>query len=129
MANKTVVTFLAREQKFRISLSGLQPLTQHYVYFERVLLAANKTKPDGGKLGAKLITSASGKLDFDFYYAANLPTAASELTSAQKSAQLVAGVKEIVLSNELFASKKLPATYLSTGLSTWTGQIVVQIDI
>lgn len=93
----TNVTFAAREQVFNINVTGLMPLTTHYVYFERNLVDSLKIKPQGQSLGNHVITDASGMATFDFLYDSGLPLATTPYEDAQQAQATVIGKKEVVV--------------------------------
>jgi hypothetical protein len=126
--NPTIV-FLNREQTFRFSLKGLQPLTQHYFYFERRRVAATSIKPVGGKIGDPLMTDMSGMVQFDYYYDSGITEDTSPLANAQKQANLIGGVKEVALSTTLAASNTLPSNFMDTSLSYYIGHITINVFI
>lgn len=119
------IAFVAREQSFRITVSGLQPTTTHYVYFERQLVDATKLKPVGGKIGDALATDANGKLTFDYYYDSGLPASQSTVTEARRLAALIAGRKELIITHK--STSVLPSDFESTYLSYVKTFIEVQV--
>lgn len=121
------VQFTSREQVFRIAVNGLQPMTIHNFYFERQLVDSSKLKPVGGKLGDTLKTDGDGYVEFDYYYDSGLGSAETPLEQAQKQANAVAGVKEVILTTLSVA--KLPDNYDSLALSYFRSHIRVQVYI
>ena len=122
------VIFLTREQSFDITVYGLIPLSYHYLYFERNKVDDLKVKPLGKKLGDPLISDASGKLQFTYYYNADIQTdVPTEIETANKQAALVAGTKELVVTN--INSMTLPYEFQNTSLSYWVGRIQVQVNM
>lgn len=93
------IIFLAREQVFRFSITGLLPLTIHSMYFERQKVDPAKTKPLGGSLGDQLKSDASGKLVFDFFYQSDLPSTETTVEQAQKITSLIGGSKEVIVAS------------------------------
>lgn len=63
-------------QKVDIVISGLKPQTLHNATFGGTNVNAN-SQPIGGALGAPLLSSASGVLNFSLYIGANIPAATS----------------------------------------------------
>ena len=126
-ASTTQIRFLVSEQRFNISITGLQPSTVHYFYFERSQVSASKLKPIGGKLGDPLLTTAAGTLTFDFYHTADLPQTTTTVDNAQRLALLVAGTKEVVVTSENIS--KLPTGFETTYMSFWKDSIVVEVTV
>jgi hypothetical protein len=91
------VKFIAQNQAFDLTVTGLVPLTRHYVYFERQRQADSTCSPKGGAAGQALITDLNGKLTFTYFYSSGLPAETSSLEAAQGLMNTVAGVKELVL--------------------------------
>lgn len=121
------VVFVNREQTFRFSLSGLQPLTKHYLYVERRLIESAKIKPVDGKVGDELYTDADGKLVFDYYYDSGITNDTTPLTEAQRIAHLVAGNKEVVVTTTLASS--LQTGFEKEAVSYFISHILVQVYI
>lgn len=119
------VTYTAREQAFRIDIKGLRPSTPHYLYFERLLVASSKIKPVGGNLGDSLVSSADGTLVFDFFYSADIPQGTSPSEMLQYARSLLAGTKEVVITN--INQANLPADYALASSSYFAGYIVVSV--
>lgn len=119
------VSYGVREQAFRFSISGLRPSTNHYLYFERRLVDSTKIKPVGGLLGSTILTDANGKVDFDFFYAADLSQGTSPAEIAQYASSLYAGTKEVVVST--LNQANLPADYASSSTSYFAGYITVSV--
>lgn len=124
MSTSTVYSFVAREQKFTFTLSGLLPLTVHSFYFERQKVAAGKLKPVGGVLGGTLKTDENGKITFDFFYDSGITADKTSLEQAQSAANLIAGNKEVVLAAMTYDT--LPDTFESTSFSYYRGHIRLQ---
>lgn len=122
------IVFINREQTFRFNLSGLQPRTRHYMYFERQLVAANKVKPVTGKKGDALFTDENGKLSFDYYYDSGLTTTQTPLAEGQRLANLISGVKEIVVATT-YTTTTLPSEFTKTALSYYIGMIPLSVYI
>ena len=119
------VSFTSREQVFRVDIKGLRPSTPHYMYFERRQVSASNIKPLGGSLGGSLVTDTSGNLVFDFYYQADLPPSTSPVQEFQRAASLVAGVKEVVVSN--INQSSLPSDFALASSSYFAGQIGISV--
>ena len=96
---KPQIIFVVRDQAFDISVSGLLPLTYHYLYFENKLVSATQFKPIGGKLGDPLISDSSGKLELVYYYTSNLPNLTTELSEYYSLINSLAGKKQLVIAN------------------------------
>lgn len=99
------ITYIAQDQAFLINATGLRPNTRHFFTFN----AANVTslcEPSGSTLGAPLVSTANGSLEFKFYYTSDITasiTSNTEIytTVMQYRDQLakVAGNKQIVLNS------------------------------
>jgi hypothetical protein len=131
----TTIKYLTRDQVFRITLSGLMPLTVHYVYFENNLVAASNIKPLGGNLGDPLKTDASGTVVFDYYNNNGVVLNTTPFDQAQSLAAKLANGKQITVANK--SKSVLDADYQSTYLSyastvidviTTTSTSTVQVD-
>lgn len=120
------IIFLAREQVFRFTLSGLMPSTVHQFYFERQRVASSKLKPSGGKLGDALKTDIDGKITFDYFYDSGI-SPESSVEKAQQQAALVAGNKEVVLTN--INTSSLSEGFQTTSLSYFRGHIRINVYI
>jgi hypothetical protein len=114
MATKTV-KYLTRDQVFNISLSGLMPLTVHYVYFENNLVAASNIKPLGGVLGDPVKTDRNGQVSFDYYHNGGTLLDTTPFEQAQALAIKLANPKQITVANKSTAI--LDADYQTTYLS------------
>lgn len=114
MAN-TTVKYLTRDQVFRITLSGLMPLTVHYVYFENNLVAASSIKPIDGKLGDPIKTDKSGQITFDYYNNGGTVLDTTPFEQAQALAIKLANPKQITVANK--STSVLAADYQTTYLS------------
>ena len=119
------ISFTAREQVFRIDIKGLRPSTPHYMYFERRQVSASVIKPLGGSLGGSLVSDTSGNLVFDFYYQADLAPSTSPVQEFQRAASLVAGVKEVVVSN--INETTLPSDFAMASSSYFAGRIGISV--
>ena len=119
------ISFTAREQVFRVDIKGLRPSTPHYMYFERRQVSASNIKPLGGSLGGSLVSDTSGNLTFDFYYQADLPPSTSPVQEFQRAASLVAGVKEVVVSN--INETTLPSDFALASSSYFAGHIGISV--
>jgi hypothetical protein len=109
------IVFLVRDQAFEIAVSGLLPLTYHYLFFEGNLASNTQYKPLGGKLGDPLISDRNGQLNYTFYYSSNVPEYTTELTEYYSFINLIAGKKEIVVAN--INTTTLPTNYESLAFS------------
>jgi len=96
---KPQIVFVVRDQSFNISVSGLLPLTYHYLYFENKLVSNTQFKPIGGKLGDPLISDSNGKLELVYYYTSNLPNLTTELSEYYSLINSLAGKKQLVIAN------------------------------
>jgi hypothetical protein len=122
----TTYTFLAREQTFRVTLTGLMPLTPHYVYLERQLVTSTNVKPLGKALGDTLVTDLNGQVTFDLYYTADIQTnVKTTYEEFQKTQSLIAGIKEVVAANK--SSSTLPADFKDTYFSYAASSITVSV--
>lgn len=121
------IYFTARTQIFRFTLSSLMPSTRHYFYFERQLVDSKYLKPLGGKAGEPLITDTNGQITFDYFYDSGLTGDQTTLEDAQQKAATLAGVKEVVLSNNTAAT--LAEDFKDSSLSYFISHIRVQVKI
>ena len=119
------VQYVVREQTFRIDITGLRPSTPHYMYFERQKVGSGLIKPVGGVLGDQLITDTNGVLSFDFFFQADLPQGTTMAENAQRTASLLAGVKEVVVTN--INQSTLPLDYDSVSSSYFVGKIGLSV--
>jgi len=115
--------YLTRDQVFRVTLSGLMPLTTHYVYYENILTAASNIKPVGGSLGDPVKTDKSGQIAFDFYINGGIVLDTTPFEQAQNLATKLANPKQITVANK--SSATLAADYETTYLSWATTSIAV----
>lgn len=122
MASKTS-KYLTRDQVFRITLSGLMPLTTHYVYYENIIVAASNIKPVGGNLGDPVKTDASGQVAFDFYLNGGVVLDTTPFEQAQNLAGRLATPKQITVANK--NAYTLDSSYTTTYLSYATTLIAV----
>ncbi len=120
------IIFVAREQTFRFDLSGLMPQTVHYFYFERQRIDASKLKPVGGKVGDALQTDVNGKISFDYFFDSGI-TPESSVEKAQQQASLLAGTKEVVLTN--LNSSTITEGFQTTSLSYYRSHIRISVHI
>lgn len=119
--------FTTREQTFRIKGTGLMPLTVHYLYVERKRVDSTNIKVVGGKLGNSIITDINGMVEFDYYYNSGISSAATSEEEAKKTANLLAGTKEIVLSN--IEATALPTDFRLSSTSYMQTEIYVSVYI
>lgn len=117
--------YTTRDQSFRITLSGLRPLTTHFVYYENNLVAAANIKPVGGTLGAPVVTDASGQVAFDYYVNGGLVLDSTPFEQAQALATKLASPKQVTVANKSVST--LPADYQSTYLSYASTMIAVNV--
>ena len=96
---KPQIVLVVRDQAYNISVSGLLPLTYHYLYFENKLVSNTQFKPIGGKLGDPLISDSNGKLELVYYYTSNLPNLTTELSEYYSLINSLAGKKQLVIAN------------------------------
>lgn len=123
MASKTA-KYLTRDQVFRISLSGLMPLTTHYMYYENNLVASTNLKPVGGNLGDPLKTDASGMISFDYYNNGGVQLDTTPFEQALNLSTRLLNPKQVTIANQSVAT--LPADYASLFLSYATTSIRVE---
>ena len=114
MASKNA-KFLTRDQVFRITLSGLMPLTVHYVYFENNLVASSNLKPLGGVIGDQIKTDTNGQVTFDYYCNGGTVVDTTPFDEAQKLAAKITTPKQLTVANR--SSATLTADYQTTYLS------------
>jgi hypothetical protein len=114
MASKTA-KYLTRDQVFRITLSGLMPLTVHYVYFENNLVASSNLKPLGGVIGDQIKTDTNGQVTFDYYCNGGTVVDTTPFDEAQKLAAKISTPKQLTVANR--SSATLAADYQTTYLS------------
>lgn len=111
------VAFINREKTFTVNISGLLPLTYHYVYLEDNKVAADKLKPFGGDFGDLLKSKADGSLKFDFLYDTGLPESVKSISDAEKETALFSrdGGLRLVVTN--LSAATLPTNYTKSSLS------------
>jgi len=114
MASKTA-KYLTRDQVFRITLSGLMPLTVHYVYFENNIVASSNLKPLGGVIGDQIKTDTNGQVTFDYYCNGGTVVDTTPFDEAQKLAAKISTPKQLIVANRSTAT--LAADYETTYLS------------
>jgi len=124
MASTPQIVFLVRDQSFQVSVSGLLPLTYHYLYFEGKKVEATGFKPSAGKLGDPLITDENGQLNFTYYYSSNLPEYTTELTEYYNFISTIAGKKELVVAN--IVGDTLPVDYAAQAFSYASKYIIIE---
>lgn len=126
MATKKEIIFLARQQRFDITVKGLLPKTYHYFYREKQQMAANTCKPEGGKLGDPLITDDNGNIVFQYYFDSMIETdQAMDLAAAQEKAATVANFRDVQLTNINLPT--LPDDAANTALSYWTSHLIISV--
>jgi hypothetical protein len=118
------VQFIAREQVFRFSISGLIPKTIHNMYIDGVKVNSASIKPLSGILGDPLKTDQNGKLVFDYYFQTGLPAAQSLFEQAQEQAALVVGNKNVIVAS--ISDDVLPSSPVGV-LSWYQTNIVVNV--
>jgi hypothetical protein len=98
-------TYIAQDQAFRITATGLRPNTTHYFSFNTANVSV-LCQPEGNTIGSPLVSSANGTLVFDFYYTSDITAnitsnTAIYTTVMQYRDQLakIVGNKQIVLNN------------------------------
>lgn len=121
------IFFTTREQVFRVTGTGLMPLTVHYFYFERRKVAAAKLKMVGGKTGDMLITDENGRISFDYYYDSGVTAAATTEEEAERITNLIAGPKNVVLSN--IDATSLPTNFKQSSTSYMEARIHVSVFV
>lgn len=123
MASKTL-KYLSRDQVFRITLSGLMPLTVHYMYYENNLVASSNIKPVGGNLGDPIKTDASGMISFDFYCNGGVQLDTTPYEQALSLSTKLVNPKQVTVANMSVAT--LPEGYETTFLSYASTMIRVE---
>jgi len=123
MASKNI-KYITRDQVFRVTLSGLMPLTTHYVYYENNLVQGSNIKPLGGSLGDPIKTDASGQATFDYYNNGGVVLDTTPFDQAQSLATKLASPKQITVANK--SSATLAADYQTTYLSYASTTIFVE---
>lgn len=115
MARNPQIVFLLREQSFNVTVTGLLPLTYHYVYYEGKLTSSAQYKPINGKLGEPLISNENGRLEFVFYVNTNLPSATTTLAEYYSLINALVGKKQLVITN--ISQPILPDDYKTQAFS------------
>lgn len=123
MPTKREIIFVARDQKFDISVSGLLPTTYHWFYFEG--RKNTNIKPNGGALGDPIRTDVNGQASFAFYYKSGLADSASTLEQFYQLTNGIAGTKEIVVTT--VNADVLPPDYESSSPSYTKNNIIIDI--
>jgi hypothetical protein len=80
--------YVAADQSFSISLTGLMPSTLHTVSVNSEDVTAD-CRPAGGQLGDSLVTDSSGRMTFTYYF--NVTTG-TPVTDSQNIQALINGV-------------------------------------
>jgi len=124
MASSTV-KYVTRDQVFTMTLSGLMPLTVHYVYMDNNLIASSSIKPEGGRLSDVLKTDLNGQVTFDFYYTGGLLADSTPWAESEKIQASLAASKRIVIASKSIST--LDVDYTSTYLSYAT--IAIKVDV
>lgn len=98
-------SYTALEQIFDLKAVNLRPLTQHFFNFNTVNVSAF-CMPEGGTMGANLVSNANGEITFKFFYSsaltANITSNTSLYTSTVQYFDLLsrtAGTKPIKLNS------------------------------
>lgn len=121
---KPQIVFVVRDQAFNINVSGLLPLTYHYLYFENKAVPSTQFKLIGGKLGDPLISDANGKLSLVYYYTSNLPDLTTELSEYYSLINSLAGKKQLVVAN--LNQAELASSYETDAFSYATSYINIE---
>lgn len=115
---------IADSQAFEFVVSGLKPNTAH-----KLKMSSNefspatatdesaKCKQSGKALGATLVTDASGKLTFTYFYDAGIDEATTDYTQANRLAGLAAGVKSFAVISADNSSKVIGNITIKTAFS------------
>jgi len=127
MTTETNLFFTVRDQVFTVTIFGLRPSTTHYCYFERNLVSSSQIKPQNGDLGDPIITDSDGKVVFDFYFKSGASNAATTIAEGQRFAASIAGIKELVVTNQNVTS--LALGFEESVDSFFTSQIQVSVYI
>lgn len=105
---------IADSQAFEFVVSGLKPNTAH-----KLKMSSNEFTPStatdesakcqqaGKALGATMVTDASGKLSFTYFYDAGIDEATTDYTQANRLAGLAAGIKSFAVISADSSSKVL----------------------
>lgn len=134
MASKSS-KYIARDQSFFVRITGLKPLTTHYVYFENNLVAAENIKPFNSyqsstwgqpqTLGTPVVTTENGWCSFVYYFNGGTVLDTTPFEQAQNLATKLVSAKQITVADKSTAT--LPADYQSTYLSYATVTIGVNV--
>ena len=124
MASKSS-KYVARDQVFELDVSGLMPLTTHYLYFEGNLVSAANVKPYTKKLGDPIVPDSDGHAFVSFYFNGGTVLDTTPFEQAQSLATKLASAKQIVIANKSVAT--LPEDYAQTYLSYAIATIGVNI--
>lgn len=123
--SSSTVKYVTRDQVFTMTLSGLMPLTVHYVYMDNNLIASSKIKPQGGNIGDTLKTDQNGQVTFNFYYSGGLMSDSTPWAESEKIQANLAASKKIVVANK--STTTLDIDYTSTYLSY--ASITIKVDV
>jgi len=123
--SSSTVKYVTRDQVFTMTLSGLMPLTVHYVYMDNNLIASSKIKPQGGSIGDALKTNQNGQVTFDFYYSGGLMSDSTPWAESEKIQSNLAASKKIVIASKSIST--LDTDYESTYLSY--ASITIKVDV
>ena len=121
----STVKYITRDQVFRITLSGLMPLSIHYAYMDNKLISSGNIKPVGGLLGSNLKTDLNGQLEFDFFYNGGLLGDTTPWAEAEKIQASLAASKKIVVASKSISI--LDTDYATTYLSYASTMIKVDV--
>jgi len=124
MPNSTV-KYVSRNQVFRITLSGLMPLTFHYAYMDNNLIESSRIKPVGGSIGGALKTDQNGQLSFDYYHQGGVLADSTPWAESEKLQANLAVSKKMVVANKSVPT--LAADFQSTYLSY--GSATIKVDV
>ena len=136
--DKVVNRWIADAQKFTITVSGLQPYTRHYFYFEGVDKTARcqqiipaddiaNFNPGFEPTAGELYSSVSGKLTFEFFYDAGITEATTDFELQNQRAANVAGKKAFVVRTDgggSSASGAIDIAYYGTATASQSGSPV-----
>lgn len=123
--SSSTVKHVARDQVFTMTVSGLMPLTIHYVYMDNNIIASSKIKPQGGNIGDPLITDRNGQVIFNFYYDGGILSDSTPWAESEKIQASLVASKKIVVASKNIAS--LDADYTSTYLSF--SSTTIRVDV